>query len=152
MRISLKVVICGIVLVGMGSLALAGFAKPEDAIRYRQAVMTIIGQHFGRLAAVVKGNAPFNKDEAEHNAMVLRTMSELPWEAMMAPGSDQGDTTISPQAMNEQDKFMAVAQQFESDALKLEQTVKSGDMAAVKAQFGEVAKNCKACHSAYRKN
>lgn len=151
MRVSLKAVICGIVLIGMGNLALAEFAKPEDAIRYRQSVMTIIGYHFGRLAAVVKGKAPFNKDEAEHDAMVLQTMSELPWEAMMAPGSDHGDTTIRPLAMTEQDKFMAVAQQFESDALKLEQVVKTGDIASVRAQFGEVAKNCKACHSTYRK-
>ncbi|MEE4111599.1 MAG: cytochrome c [Desulfobacteraceae bacterium] len=152
MRISLKVVTCGIVLAAMGGLAFAGFAKPEDAIRYRQAVMTVIGQHFGSLAAVVKGQAAYNKDSVEHDAAVLRTMSELAWEAVMVPGSDRGDTTLSPLAMKEPDKFMAVAQQFESAVQQLEQTAKSGDIEAVKGRFGEVAKSCKFCHSTYRKN
>ena len=152
MRISRKVVICGIVLAAMGGLAFAGFDKPEDAIRYRKAVMTVIGQHFGRMAAVVKGQTPYDKDAVEHDASVLRTMSELSWEAVMMPGSDKGDTTLSALAMKEKDKFMAVAQQFESAVKKLEQTANSGDLEAVKAQFGEVAMSCKACHSTYRKN
>jgi cytochrome c556 len=53
--------------------------------------------------------------------------------------------------MKEKDKFMAVAHQFENAVQKLAQTTTSGDMGAVKAQFGEVAKSCKACHSTYRK-
>ena len=70
----------------------------------------------------------------------------------MMPGSDKGDTTLSALAIKEKDKFMVVAQQFESAVQKLEQTAKSGDLEAVKAQFGEVAKSCKTCHSTYRKN
>ena len=151
MRISIKIVICGILLTAMVGLAFAGFAKPEDAIRYRQAVMTVIGQHFGRIAAVVKGQPPYNTNEVENNAAVLRTMADLAWEAVMVPGSDKGDTTLNASAMKEKDKFMAVAQQFESAVQKLEQTAKSGDIEAVRAQFGEVAKSCKACHSSYRK-
>jgi cytochrome c556 len=150
MKISLKVVICGIVLTAMAGLAFAGFAKPEDAIRYRQAVMTVIGEHFGSMAAMVKGQAPYNKDELEHHAAVLRTMAGLPWEAVMVPGSDRGHTTLSALAMKEKEKFMTMAQQFQSAVQKLEQSSKSGDMEGVKAQFGEVAKSCKACHSTYR--
>lgn len=151
MRISLKVVICGVVLVAMGGLAYAGFAKPEDAIRYRKAVMAVIGQHFGRLAAVVNGQAPYDKKDVEHNAMVIRTMAELPWDAVMFPGSDRGDTTLKASAMQEKDKFMSVARQFENAAQKLSVEANSGDLEAVKAQFGEVAGVCKTCHSAYRK-
>ena len=151
MRIYLKVVICGIVLAAMGGLAFAGFAKPEDAIRYRQAVMMVIAQHFDNIAAVVTGKTPNSKD-IEHDVTVLRTMSELPWEAVMMPGSEKGDTTLNALAMKETDKFMQVAQQFESAVQKLEQTTKSGDIKDVKAQFWEVAKSCKACHSTYRKN
>jgi len=152
MRNSLKVVVCGAVLAAMGSVALAGFAKPEDAIRYRKAVMTVIGQHFGRVAAVAKGQMPYDKEAVEHNAAVLGTLSELPWEAVMVPGSDQGDTTLKASAMEEKEKFMAVAHQFESAVQKLAETAKSGNLDAVKAQFGEVAKSCKACHSTYRKS
>jgi cytochrome c556 len=151
MRNSLKVVICGVVLVAMGSMAFAGFSKPEEAIRYRKAVMTVIGQHFGSIAAVIKGQRPYDKKDVEHNAMVIRTMAELPWEAVMSPGSDEGDTTLKASAMQEKDKFMAVARQFESATQKLAETAKNGDMGALKAQFGEVAGACKTCHSTYRK-
>ena len=69
----------------------------------------------------------------------------------MSPGSDEGDTTLKASAMQEKDKFMAVARQFESATQKLAETAKNGDMGALKAQFGEVAGACKTCHSTYRK-
>jgi len=151
MKRSLKVVLCGALLAAMGGAALAGFAKPEDAIRYRRAVMTIMGQHFGRLEALVKGETPYDKKEAEHNAKVIQTMSELPWEAVMVPGSDKGDTTLKASAMQEKDKFMAIAQQFQKATQKLADTAGNGNLKALKAQFIEVADNCSTCHKAYRK-
>jgi cytochrome c556 len=151
MRVSLKVVICGLVMVAMGGLVYAGFSKPDDAIHYRKAVMTVIGQHFGRIAAVVKGQADYDQKDVVHNAKVIRTMSELPWDAVMYPGSDMGDTTLTASAMKEKKKFMGVAQRFESGAQKLVDTAEKGDLAAVKAQFGAVAGSCKKCHSTYRK-
>lgn len=147
----LKMVAIGaVVLAAMGGVCFAGFANPEQAIRYRKAVMTIIGQHFGRLAAVVKGQAPFDKNDVEHNAVVIRTMSDLAWQAVMEPGSEKGNTTLKASAMQEKDKFMAIARQFEKATQKLVDTAQNGNLEAVKAQFGKVAENCKACHSNYR--
>jgi cytochrome c556 len=151
MRVSLKGVICGVVLTAMCGVALAGFSKPGQAIQYRQAVMTVIGQHFGQLAAVVKGQVPYDKKDVEHDAMVIRTMAELPWDAMMFPGSAKGHTTIKATAMKEKDKFMSVARELESATRKLEETAANGDLEAVKAQFGAVAGVCKTCHSSFRK-
>lgn len=151
MRHSLKRVVCGFVLVAIGGLAYAGFTKPEDAIRYRKAVMTIIGHHFGQLAIVVKGKAPYEKTNMVHNATVIRTMSELPWEAMMFPGSYEGDTTLKLSAMHEKDKFMTHARQMEVAAQKLSAAAETGNLEAVKAQFGGMAGGCKACHSTFRK-
>lgn len=151
MKISLKALICGVLLLAMGTAAYAGFANPEQAIGYRKAVMTVIVQHFENIAAVVKGQVPFAKKEVAHDAMVIETMAALPWEAVMFPGSDEGDTTLNPSAMKEKDKFMSVAGQLESAAKKLADAVNSGDLAAVKAQFGEVAGVCKTCHTTYRK-
>ena len=151
MRVSLKIVICGVVLAALGSAAWAGFAKPEEAIRYRKAVMTIIGQHFGRLAAVVKGQSPYDKQEFSHQTMVIRTMTGLSWEAFLFPGSDKGDTTLKASALKEKDSFMRIARNFEKDMQKMDETAATGDLQAIRAQFGQVAKDCKACHSTYRK-
>jgi cytochrome c556 len=152
MRISLKVVICASILLVVGSLAFAGFAKPEDAIRYRQAVMTVLGQHFGNIVAVLQGQAPYDKDKLEHDAMVVRTMADLPWDAALDPGSYKGNTTLKPLVLKEKSKFMAIARRLESTTKKLAQTAKSGDLKAIGEQFGKVAENCKTCHSTFRKS
>jgi cytochrome c556 len=150
MRISLKGVILGIVLATIGGLAFAGFDTPEDAIRYRTAVMTVIGEHFGRLAAVVTGKTPFNENAVNHDTVVLRTMAELPWDACMVPGSEKGKTTLKAKAMKEKDKFMAIAKEFEQASKKLAETAGSGDLKAIREQFGDIANNCKSCHTTFR--
>jgi cytochrome c556 len=151
MRRSLKGAVCGIMLVAMGGLAFAEFTTPEDAIGYRKAVMTVIGEHFGRIAAVVTGQTPFNGKALAHHTMVLRTMAELPWEACMVPGSYKGKTTLKASVMKEKDNFMTMARQFENSSNKLDETAKGDDLNAIGAQFGEVAKSCKGCHTTYRK-
>jgi cytochrome c556 len=150
MKSSLKVVVCAIVLAAIGGMAYAGFSNPDDAIRYRKAVMTVIGQHFGDLAAVVNGKAPYDKKRVVHDATVIQTMAELPWDAVLYPGSDKGDTTLKSSALQEKDKLMTVAHQLENSTRKLTEIARDGDLAALKTQFGAVAGDCKACHSTFR--
>jgi len=145
-----------IILVGLffiaGAIgsAYAQFAKPEYAIKYRKSVMFLIAQHFGRMGAMVKEKIPYNQDVFARNAMLVETLSRLPWEAVMAPGTDTGDTTLNASAFGQQAKFKEVAQTFETQATKLVSAAQSGDFSAIKTQFGEVGKSCKACHSQFR--
>ena len=46
-------------LVALSSPASAQFAKPEDAIKYRQSALTVMANHFGRIGAMVNGRVPF---------------------------------------------------------------------------------------------
>lgn len=149
MKSTLIVAVCAVALTA--TVSLAGFADPEDAIRYRQAVMTVIAQQFGQIAAVVKGKAPDDRNAVEHDAMVIRTLAQLPWDAMLTPGSFKGKSTLKPAVMDEKDKFMAIAHDFERDTQKLVETATSGDAAALRSQFGVVAGHCKTCHSDFRK-
>ena len=130
--------------------AYAQFAKPEYAIKYRKAVMFLIAQHFGRMGAMVKEKIPYNPDVFARNAMLVETLSRLPWEAAMLPGTDAGDTTMNASVFAQQAKFKEVAQTFETQATKLVSAAQSGDFSAIKTQFGEVGKSCKACHSQFR--
>ena len=130
--------------------AQAPFAKTEDAIKYRKSTMFLMAQHFGRLGPVVKGERPFNKDEVAKNAAIAEQMSKLPWEAYVA-GSDKGDTRAKPEIWTDAVKFKASAEKLQQEMSKLAQAAKGGDLNAVKAQFGEVGKVCKACHDDYRK-
>ena len=54
--------------------ASAQFAKPEDAIKYRKASMTLMAAHFGRVAAMASGRAPFDAKLAADNAAVAEAM------------------------------------------------------------------------------
>ena len=46
------------ILTMSSGFAFAQFQKPEDAIKYRQSVFTVLGNSFGKISAVVKGEVP----------------------------------------------------------------------------------------------
>lgn len=54
--------------------ASAQFAKAEDAIKYRQSALFVMGQHFGRLGAMANGRAPFDAKVAQENADIVAQM------------------------------------------------------------------------------
>ena len=137
-------------VVGLSAGAAFGqFAKTEDAVKYRQSVMSVIGTHFTRMGAVVKGEAPYDKDAFEQNANLLATLMKLPWDAFMVAGSDK-DSKMKAEALAQKDKFMELAKANQAEVAKLAAVAKGGDLNAVKAQFGETGKTCKACHDMYR--
>jgi cytochrome c556 len=146
-----KMLLCVFLLTLVVGMAYAQFARPDDAIRYRKAVMVLIAQHFGRIGAVVKGERAYDATEVTQNARLIQTLSALPWEAAMTPGSDKGDTTLKASALKDQGKFMTAADAFEDEAATLTNAAESGDLNEVKAQFGAVAQSCKNCHKQFRK-
>ena len=129
--------------------AFAQFAKTEDAIKYRQSAMFMIGQHFTRMGAVVKGDVPYNKEVFEKNAVLVESLYRLPLEAFMAPGSDKG-SGMKAEALTQKDKFTQMHTATEAELAKLVAVAKGGDLNVIKPQFGEAGASCKACHDAFR--
>jgi cytochrome c556 len=145
----------GLVIVAMVGLlagaAIAQFAKTEDAVKYRQSAMFLIGQHFTRMGAVVKGEAPYDKAAFEKNAVVVDTLYRLPLvEAFLVAGSDKG-SGMKPEALTEKDKITQMHNATEAELAKLVAAAKGGDLNAIKPQFGATGGTCQACHKAYRK-
>ena len=70
-----------LVALALPTAAQAQFAKTEDAIKYRQSAFTVMANSFGKIGAVVKGEAPYNKDEVAKNAAIVATLAPLPWQA-----------------------------------------------------------------------
>ena len=150
MKKPLMILVCLVVVAAALGGAYAQFAKPEDAIKYRKAVMFLIAQHFGRMGAMVKEQTPYNQPVFAQHAIVVETLARLPWEAMMVPGTDKGDTTLNAKVFAKPAEFNQAAQTFEAQSAKLVSTAQSGDFTAIKTQFGEVGKSCKACHDQFR--
>jgi cytochrome c556 len=144
------ILFCFVLIVGAFGAAHAQFAKPEFAIKYRQSVMFLMSQHFGRMAAMVNEKIAYNKEVFADNAMIVETLSHLPWEAFMVPGTDKGNTALKSSAFEQQAKFNEMAQTLEKQTAELLSKARSGDFDGIKTQFGEVGKSCKACHSQFR--
>ena len=131
-----------------GGMALAQ-QKPEEAIKYRQSALFILGQNFGPLAAMAQGKIPYDKDVAARNATIAEFVSKLPWDRF-SPGTDQGNTKAKPEIWLNLEDFRAKADKMQTEVARLAQVTKSGDVNAFKAQVGETGKACKACHDEYR--
>ena len=130
--------------------AAAQFAKPEDAIEYRQSVMTVMGTHFGRLGAMVQGKVPFDAKAAQDNANIVLVMSMLPFSAF-GPGTDLGhDTKAKPDVWKDPAKFQAAGKDMQDQVVKLDAAAKTGNLDLIKAAFGDTAKTCKGCHDNFR--
>ena len=130
--------------------ASAQFAKAEDAIKYRQSALFVMGQHFGRLGAMANGRAPFDAKVAQENADIVAQMAKLPW-AGFGPGTDKGAPTKAlPEIWTEQAKFKEHSEKLEAEAVKLAAAAKTGNLDNLKTAFGATAGTCKACHDSFR--
>ncbi len=130
--------------------AAAQFAKPEDAIKYRKAVFTVMGTHFGRVAAMANGRIPFDAKVAAESAEIATSMSKLPFVAF-GPGTDKGETRAKPEIWTDGDKVKRLAEKMQEEIVKFNAAAKTGNIDTIKAAAGETGKACKACHDDYRK-
>ena len=135
-------------LVAGTGLAYAQFKKPEDAIKYRQSAFTVMANSFGKIGAVVKGEAPFNKDEVAKNAAVVAMISTLPWQAF-GPGTEGGNAL--PVVWSDNAKFKAAGEKMQLAVANLNTAAQSGDQEAIKKAFGAAGATCKGCHDDFKK-
>lgn len=135
-------------LLASAGLAFAQFKKPEDAIKYRQSALTVMANSFGKIGAVVKGEAPFNKDEVAKNAAVVATLSTLPWQAF-GPGTEGGKA--QPEVWSDNAKFKAASEKLQLATANLNTAAQSGDLDNIKKAFGAAGQACKGCHDDFKK-
>jgi len=131
--------------------AAAQFAKPEDAIKYRKASLSVMGTHFSRLGAMATGKAPYDAKAAAENADIAAAMSKLPW-AAFTEGSDKGETRAKPEIWKDSAKFKEAGDKMQAELAKLAVAAKAGNVDALKTAFGPAASTCKGCHDNFRKD
>lgn len=137
-------------LMALAAPASAQFAKPEDAIKYRQGAFTVMGAHFSRIGAMVNGKVPYDAKAAADNAAVVAEMAKLPW-AGFGPGTDKGgNTKAKPEIWTEQVKFKESGDKLMAESAKLATAAKAGNLDALKTAFAATADTCKSCHDAFR--
>ncbi|MFA7503624.1 MAG: cytochrome c [Burkholderiaceae bacterium] len=135
--------------VMMSAPAVAQFEKAEDAVKYRQSAFTLMGAHFGRIGAVVKGEAPYSPAVAA-DAKVVETISHLPF-AGFGEGTEGDDTGARPEIWQDRAKFDKAAENMQAAVAELAKVAASGDEGALRGAFGAAGKSCKDCHDDFRR-
>ncbi len=135
-------------LLATSGTAFAQFQNAEKAVEYRESVFTVMGNHFGRIGAVVKGEAPYNKDDVAKNAAIVAMMSTLPWQAF-GPGTEGGKA--KPDVWSDNAKFKSASEKMQLAVAELNKAAQSGDLENIKKTFGATGQACKACHDDFRK-
>ena len=128
----------------------AQFAKPEDAIRYRQSAYVIMGQQMNSIAAQLKSDKP-DLTRIQRSAGIVEFVFSLPGEGYV-PGSDKGGnppTRAKPEIFTSP-KVREIASETRQEIAKLNEAAKNGDLAAIRTQFQATAKACDNCHDNFR--
>jgi cytochrome c556 len=135
--------------VAFSSAAIAQFQKPEDAVKYRQSALSVMGTHFGRIGAMVNGKAPFDAKSAQDSAFIVATMSTLPW-AAFTPDTEALKSRARPEIWKESAKFKEASEKMQAEVAKLEVAAKTGNLDNIKAAFGAAGGSCKNCHDSFQ--
>ncbi len=126
------------------------FAKAEDAIKYRQSSLFIMGQHVGLLGAMVNDKIPYDPAQAKASADIVKVVGTLPWHGFV-PGSDKGaPTKARAEIWTDPGKFNAAKERLLSVLPKLAAAAGTGDKAQLRQAFGETGAACKNCHDDFR--
>lgn len=127
--------------------ASAQFAKPEDAIKYRQSAFALMGAHMGRLAAMAQGKVPYDAQAARHSAQIVDTMAKLPWEGFV-PATKSAKTGTRPALYDNMDEVRQLVERLNRETGQLVEA--AGGLDTLRTQVGATGKACKACHDKYR--
>ena len=138
------------VVMTLTTTGAAAQAKPEDVIKYRQSVYKVMNWNFGPMAAMVKGDKPYDKEAFARHAAIVSQMSPLAMEGFAA-GSDKGaETKAKPEIWAKPADFKEKMDKMVGETKKLAAISTTGSFDDIKKQFGATGGACKACHDDYR--
>lgn len=139
----------GLTVLTLALPAAAQFQRPEDAVKYRQSVMTVQNNHLGRIGAMVNGRVPFDAKVVQDNAAVLEVVTRLAWVGY-GQETDKVKSRTKPEVWQEPAKFKQAQDTMMGEVVKLNAVSKTGNLDQIKVAFGAVAGSCKACHDTFR--
>lgn len=159
MKLSLARPILVAVTLATAGAASAQQLKPEEMIQFRQAGYKVMAWNMGKIKAqAVDGSVAFNKDQVLAAARAIQGVANSGMGALFGPGTEKDIASLKTRAKPEifdpknADERNKIAGNYVQQANKLVDVAATGDQAAIKAQFGELGKACKACHDKFRKD
>jgi len=139
-----------VVVGGVGTLYQTGafaHAGATGMVMKRMEMMKTMGTSMKEMAGMFRGKAPYDAERIKTMASDMASHSEhIP---MMFPkGSDKKPSEAKMTIWTDAEGFKKSSLELKTYAEALASA--SGDQAAAKIAFGDVAKTCKSCHTDYR--
>jgi len=140
--------------VSISNLAVAQ-VKPEDQIKFRQSGYTFMSWNMGKIKAMVVDNpSSYNKEQVQAAANAIAGIANSGMGALFGPGTDKGkgwkDTRVKPEFFQKPDEVRPLGMALAKEATELQKVAATGDVNAIKAQFGKLGSACKDCHDKFR--
>jgi cytochrome c556 len=136
---------------GMSMLAAAPTPAAAHKIMHeRHEGMESIGKNFKALRRELDSSAP-NLAAVRSSAATIANLSQKAsgW-FPRGTGPDVGKTGAKPEIWQSNEDFTAKLRSFQAAAKAFNATAASGNVAAIKARYGDLGGTCKACHDKYR--
>ncbi|GHT82928.1 cytochrome c [Betaproteobacteria bacterium] len=144
-------IVLGIAALGLATSVCAQ-VKPEDQIKFRKAAYSFAAWNSGKIKANLEGTYDAAQVKAAANAIAGVANSGMG--ALFGPGTENaiGDqkTSVKPELFTNTPLIVKHSGDFATAANALVKAADSGDVAAVKAAYGDLGKSCKACHDDFR--
>ncbi|MDD5579280.1 MAG: cytochrome c [Methylobacter sp.] len=142
-----------IILATAATTAVSG--PVEEQIRFRQSAYSFLGWNTGKIKKqVVDHPETFNKDYVAAAANAIAAVANSGLGELYGPGTDQGTgwktTRLKPEFFQKKEEVTAAANTFNEAANDLARVAATGDINAIKTQFGKVGESCKGCHNLAR--
>jgi cytochrome c556 len=139
-------VVAGVLLLGVGAVV-----AQQDVVKATQNVMKGNGKNAGAVAAIVKGEKPYDQATVDTAlAQFEDTAKKLP---TLFPDSTkglkpEGDYSASPKIWEDKAGFEAKIASFAK--VVSESKTKIKDLDTLKATFPAIGKECGGCHETFR--
>jgi cytochrome c556 len=136
-----------VAVITLGTLAVA--ASSTETIKERQAAMESIGDALGSLAAIAKGEAPFDAEVVQNKAATIGDHLQMA-SSLFPEGSHEGDveTWAKPEIWSNHADFVQKLEAAQAAAKSLKSV---REEAAFRPAFGTLGNACKSCHQTYRR-
>jgi cytochrome c556 len=141
-----SILVAGVLLLGLGSVM-----AETDQVKETQAVMKANGKNAGALAAMIKGEKPY--DQATVDAALAQfddTAKKLPtlFPVSIKGKTFEGDYSTTSKIWDDKAGFSGHTASFAKAVGEAKGKIR--DVDSLKAELGVIGKQCGGCHETYR--
>jgi len=140
-----------LIVVTMLLLGIGAVAAQQDQVKHAQTVMKANGKNAGILAAMVKGEKPYDQAQVDAAfAQLEDTAKQLPtlFPVSTKGHKPEGDYYTSSKVWEDKAGFESHIASFSKIVTEAKAKIK--DLDTLKATFPAVGKECGGCHETYR--